>query len=112
MRGTPVYYDDEGRPVSPRFVPEPETVYGGYHPCIADDLISCVCRSEIFFHLRWGYFNDSPEEDDGLTLCDRKRSRDEPGFWATELGHCEDCTKIVKDTAEDIGDDCGWIDGD
>ncbi len=116
MRGTPVHYDKEGLPVSPRFVPdapEPDSVpdYMGYLPCIANYLVSCACRSEIFFHLRWGYYDDEPAEDDGLTLCERKRTQDKPGFWMDVPGHCADCTKVMKEAADDIGEDLGWIDG-
>lgn len=92
MRGTPVQPD-----------------YKGYHPCIAEDLISCVCQqSELFFHLRWDCPNDGPLADDGLTMCGRKRSRDKPGFWTTEPGHCGDCTKVMNEAADDMGEDCGW----
>lgn len=111
IKGTPVCYDDEGRPVSPRWAPKPEPDYLGYYPCIAEDLVSCICRSETFFHLRWGYFNDEPESDDGLTMCGRKRTQDMPGFWMSESGHCGDCAKELKIIVEDIGDDCGWIEG-
>lgn len=113
IKGTPVHYDDEGRPVSPRFADavQIQADYLGYTEQIAEDLVSCICTSETFFHLRWGYFNDEPAFDDGKTLCGRSRGPDKEGFWFSASGHCCDCDLEMRVVVSDIGEDCGWIKG-
>ena len=106
--GIPVQYDDEGRPVSPRFVEAPTVDYLGYTPAVAESFVSCICTSETFFHLRWAYYDDEPEEDDQRALCGCGRGRDKEGFWE-KGGRCEDCAKEVHAAAECLGEDFGWL---
>lgn len=62
------------------------------------DFVSCICTSQRFFHLRWKFFDDDPEHDNGLTLCGRKRREEKQGFWDTGTlnhGRCGECYGAV-----------------
>lgn len=106
--GIPVQHDEFGQPISPRFVEAQPADYLGYTKEVAESFVSCICSSQTFFHLRWAYYDDAKDEDDGLALCRRKRGRDKDGFWR-KGGCCEQCAEEVHAAAECLGDDFGWF---
>lgn len=110
--GTPVVYDTEGRPVMPRWAKEasvgkeaiqPEIELHGLHEATLDSVTSCICTSGRFFHLRYAFFDEEPEEDDGKTMCGRKRTKDKPGFWFKDFTSCKDCLFEAKVLDSDLG---------
>lgn len=91
-------YDEEGRLVMPCF-----SVID-FRPEATSDVMecfkSCICTSRTLFHLRWGFFDESPSEDDHETLCERQRGKDLDGFWHEKTICCMDCWKIFEDIKE------------
>lgn len=111
MSGTPAIYDEDGRLITPRFAPKATAIEPNYLGYTADDvdfLVSCICTSPAFFHLRldwdvldWDVLDGVDDDDDGLTLCRRKRGPDRDGFWSPDGRRCGDCVKELEQLMED-----------
>ena len=57
---------------------------------------SCIATSESLIHLRPYFWDHYPEDDDGNTMCGRKRTRDFGDFWEASAP-CGDCLEAVHD---------------